>query len=117
MEKWKGFGLESSNFEPGLQAKYPEIRAFAGKSVDNPGSTIRFSFSPYGVQTMVFRPNTGSEFIEPYTKDNSVYVLLIQTRIIGQLPFELWYSRRCIKPRIIRFNYLRTRAVIRFIKR
>jgi hypothetical protein len=67
--------LESSNFEPGLQAKYPEIRAFAGKSVDNPGSTIRFSFSPYGVQTMVFRPDTGSEFIEPYTKDSSVYVL------------------------------------------
>jgi hypothetical protein len=32
MEKWKGFGLESSNFEPGLQAKYPEIRAFAGKN-------------------------------------------------------------------------------------
>ena len=80
---------ESSNFEPGLQAKYPEIRAFAGKSVDNPGSTIRFSFSPYGVQTMVFRPNTGSEFIEPYTKDNSVYVLFdSQTRIIGQLPFS-----------------------------
>ena len=80
---------ESSNFEPGLQAKFPSIRAFAGKSVDYPGSTIRFSFSPYGVQTMVFRPDTGSEFIEPYTKDSSVYVLFdSQTRISGQLPFN-----------------------------
>lgn len=80
---------ESSNFEPAMQSKYPSIRAFAGKSKDYPGSTIRFSFSPYGVQTMVFRPDSGSEFIEPYTLDKSVYVLFdSKTRIAGQLPFN-----------------------------
>lgn len=80
---------ESSNFEPTMQSKYPSIRAFAGNSKDYPGSTIRFSFSPYGVQTMVFRPDSGSEFIEPYTLDKAVYVLFdSKTRIAGQLPFN-----------------------------
>jgi hypothetical protein len=54
---------ENSNFEAELQAKFPDIRAYVGKSLDHPGSTINFSLSPDGVQTMVIRPDNGSEFI------------------------------------------------------
>ena len=79
---------ESSNFEPQLQAQFPEIRAFVGKGITDPSATLNFSFSPSGIQTMVFRADTGSEFIEPYTKDRSVYVVFdSKTRIAGQLPF------------------------------
>jgi len=80
---------ESSNFDPVLQAKFPEIRAYVGKGITDPTATLNLSFSPFGIQTMVFRADTGSEFIEPYTKDNSVYILFdSQTRIAGQLPFN-----------------------------
>lgn len=80
---------ENSNFEPSLQAKFPDIRAYIGKGVTNKTSSIHFSLSPEGIQTMVLKPNNESEFIEPYTKDKSVYVLFdSKTRVKGRLPFD-----------------------------
>lgn len=80
---------ESSNFEPELQARYPEIRAYVGKGITDPSATLNFSFSPLGIQTMIFRAGSGSEFIEPYTKDRSVYVVFdSKTRVAGELPFN-----------------------------
>ncbi len=77
---------EKSNFAPELQAKYPDIRAYIGKGVTDPTATAYFSLDPRGIQVMVLRAN-GSEFIEPYTKDHSVYVLFESgTRTSGALP-------------------------------
>ncbi len=66
---------ETSNFAPGLRAKYPEIKSYVGKGITDKTASLNFSVSPIGVQTMVFRADEGSEFIEAYTKDHSVYVL------------------------------------------
>jgi subtilisin-like proprotein convertase family protein len=75
---------ESSNFEPELQAKYPDIRAFVGRGVTDPTAKLNFSFSPLGIQTMVFRADLGAEYIEPFTKDKSVYVIFdAKTRVKG----------------------------------
>ena len=80
---------ENSNFEPELQAKYPEVRAYIGKSTLDKTATIHFSVSPDGIQTMVLRANNETEFIETYTTDNSVYVLFdSKTRTKGTLPFN-----------------------------
>ena len=80
---------ESSNFDPALQAQFPEIRAYIGKGITDPSAVLNFSVSPRGIQTMVFRADKGTEFIEPYTKDNSVYVIFDSaTRIAGKLPFN-----------------------------
>ncbi|NHM06602.1 T9SS type A sorting domain-containing protein [Flavobacterium sp. CYK-4] len=80
---------ENSNFVPELQSKYPDIRAYVGRSINDPAAKIHFSFSSEGIQTMTLRPNTGSEFIEPYTKDHRVYVLFDSaTRISPELAFE-----------------------------
>ncbi|WP_194767213.1 reprolysin-like metallopeptidase [Tamlana sp. I1] len=38
---------ESSVLHPDLQAKYPEIKSFIAKSIDNPSAHMRFSLSPY----------------------------------------------------------------------
>jgi subtilisin-like proprotein convertase family protein len=64
---------ESSNFDPELQAKYPDIRAYEG--VGAKGAKIHFSLSPKGVQTMVLRLNADSEFIELNPDNKSQYVL------------------------------------------
>ena len=80
---------ESSNFEPALQAQFPEIRAYIGKGITDPSAVLNFSLSPRGIQTMVFRAGMGTEFIEPYTKDSSVYVIFDSaTRTKGKLPFN-----------------------------
>jgi hypothetical protein len=41
---------ESSNFEPELQAKYPDIRAYA-VGITDPTASLNFSLSSQGMQT------------------------------------------------------------------
>ena len=78
---------ENSNMEPSFQAKFPQIRAYVGKSTKD-GSTINFSVSPQGVQTILFRPNGGAEFIEAYDKQATSYVVYdTRNRNKGKLPF------------------------------
>jgi len=79
---------ETSNFAPELRAQFPEIKAYVGKGVTDRTAYLAFSLSPQGIQTMVLRGDKGSEFIEPYTTDRSVYVLFdSKTRTRGSLPF------------------------------
>jgi subtilisin-like proprotein convertase family protein len=80
---------ENSNFAPELQSQFPNIRAYAGKGMEDKTATINFSIAPDGIQTVVFRADTGTEFIEPYTKDHSIYVFFdSQTRKSARLPFN-----------------------------
>jgi hypothetical protein len=65
--------FEASNFEPDLQAQFPDIRAFSGKGITDKYATLKLSISPQGIQTMVFRAEKPAEFMEPYSKDHSVY--------------------------------------------
>ena len=67
--------VESSNFSPELQAKYPEIRAYSGTGITDPNAFISFSVSPKGIQTMVLRGDSDSEFIEPFEKNKTIYVV------------------------------------------
>lgn len=79
---------EASNFEPELQAKFPEIRAYSGKGLTDKFATIKLSISPQGIQAMVFRTATDNEFIEPYSKDHSVYAVFSSHRAMGKLPWS-----------------------------
>ena len=60
--------FEASNFEPALQAQFPEIRAYSGKGITDRYATLKLSISPQGIQTMVFRTDKENEFIEPYSQ-------------------------------------------------
>lgn len=66
---------ESSNMDPALAARYSEIKSYIGQGVENPASTIYFSVSPLGLQTMVVKADQSAEFIEPYTTDLSSYAV------------------------------------------
>lgn len=80
---------ENSNFEPALQQRFPEIRSYVGKGITDKYATVNLSLSPQGIQTMVFRADTGTEFIEGYDKESTVYVLFNSSkRISGRLPFN-----------------------------
>lgn len=80
--------VEASNFEPALQALYPEIRAYSGKGITDKSATIKLSISPEGVQTMVFRAGKETEFIEPYSNDKKVYATFKSQRKNGQVPWN-----------------------------
>ena len=76
---------EASNFEPDLQAQFPEIRAFSGKGIDDVYATLKISISPQGIQTMIFRSDKENEFIEPYSQDHFVYAVFKSQRVKGSL--------------------------------
>jgi len=80
--------VESSNFEPSLQERFPLIRAYSGRSLSNPGSTIKLSISPEGIQTMVFRNDDDNEFIEQYSNDKKVYAVFKSQRKPGAIPWN-----------------------------
>ena len=76
---------EASNFEPDLQAQFPEIRAFSGKGITDKYATLKLSISPQGIQTMIFRTDKENEFIEPYSEDHTVYAVFKSYREVGKL--------------------------------
>jgi hypothetical protein len=67
--------FEASNFEPALQAQFPDIRAFSGKGINDAYATLKLSVSPQGLQAMVFRTGRENEFIEPYSADHTIYTV------------------------------------------
>lgn len=79
--------FEASNFDAELQARFPQIRAFVGKGIDDKNALLRLSISPSGIQTMVFRANRRSEFMEPYSEDGKIYVVYNSSSTKGKLPF------------------------------
>ncbi len=86
--------FEASNFDPELQAKFPEIRSFSGRGITDKHATVKLSISPQGVQGTVFRTGRAflelegkTEIIEPYSKDGSVYAVFKSVRKAGELPW------------------------------
>ncbi|MEO8515399.1 MAG: GEVED domain-containing protein [Flavobacterium sp.] len=80
--------FEASNFEPALQAQFPEIRAYSGKGITDKYATIKLSISQEGIQTMVFRTDRENEFIEPYSQDHKTYAVFRSHRDKGKLPWS-----------------------------
>ncbi|WP_333807468.1 zinc-dependent metalloprotease [Flavobacterium sp.] len=78
---------EASNFVPELQAQFPEIRAFSGKSLTDKSALLKLSISPQGISTTIFRANRENEFIEPYSLDNVVYAVYSSKRDKTKLPW------------------------------
>ncbi|HNJ94876.1 MAG TPA: zinc-dependent metalloprotease family protein, partial [Ferruginibacter sp.] len=77
--------FEASNFEPALQARYPNIRAYSGRGITDKQASLKLSISPQGIQSMVFRAGKENEFIEPYSQDRTVYAVYSSHRDKGKL--------------------------------
>ncbi|SDX64155.1 Por secretion system C-terminal sorting domain-containing protein [Lutibacter oricola] len=67
--------FEASTMHPDLQARFPNIRSYAGQGIDNPASTIRFSVSPIGFKSMILTSGRDAVFMEPYSKDLKDYMV------------------------------------------
>ncbi|MFK5879055.1 MAG: M12 family metallo-peptidase [Flavobacteriaceae bacterium] len=82
---------EASVFAPALQAKYPEIRAYAGFALDDASTYVRFTISPYnGMNGIVLTGNRSeSEIIEVVPGDVSKLIIFKRSDKSGnKTPFE-----------------------------
>jgi chitodextrinase len=71
MERYSVY--ENAIMDPALAANYPEIKSYIGIGIDNPTSTIYFSVSPLGFQSMQLNAGKSAIFIEPLTEDFTTY--------------------------------------------
>ena len=58
---------ESPIMEAGLAAKFPSIRNYAGKGIDDPTATMRISLTPKGFRCLILSSN-GNTLIEPASR-------------------------------------------------
>ena len=86
--------FEASNFEPALQAQFPDVRAFSGRGLTDRYATVKLSITPEGVSATIFRTASAfnelggqTEFIEPYSADRETYAVHRSTRKAGELPW------------------------------
>jgi surface protein len=68
--------VESPIMEPGLAAKFPEIKTYILKGFDQPGLNGRMMVSPYEFSAFLSSPQLQTEIIirQVYSKDASTYV-------------------------------------------
>lgn len=63
-----------------LQAKFPNIRTFVGKSVERPNVLIRLSYTPLGINAWMRLPNGENRFLQPSRDKLNRYVSYVRHR-------------------------------------
>lgn len=85
LERFKVY--EASNFDPELQAQFPDIRSYVGEGIEDKYARLRLSIDPRGINTMISRADSPTEYMEPYSVDGKIHVVYKSSRIKGKVPF------------------------------
>lgn len=87
--------VEAPVMDPSLNARYPDIRSYAGVDVADPSATIRFSMSPLGFHAMILSARASTVYIDPLGDD---YYLVVSRSVLT--PYRESFG--CLTPAIIR---------------
>ena len=66
--------IKSSNFEIGLQNKFPEIQSFSAIGIEDPSLTAKISIGIDGLHAVIYSNNSPTTYIDPYTKDKKYFI-------------------------------------------
>jgi hypothetical protein len=80
--------VESPVLDAGLAAKFPSIRTYAGRGVQDPSATLRIDVTPLGFHAQILSPG-GDFYIDPYQKqDTAHYVSYFRRDYGGEKSFR-----------------------------
>lgn len=72
---------ESPVMQPGLQAKYPNIRTYVGQGIEDRSSVIHFDVTPLGFHAIILSAEKSTVYINPVTTANQLYVVFDRSNI------------------------------------
>jgi subtilisin-like proprotein convertase family protein len=75
--------LETPIMEPELAAKYPTIKSYVGKGIEDVTATARFSVTEFGLHSMTLSAGKSTAFIDPFTEDTNYYIVYNRASLIG----------------------------------
>ena len=67
--------VEAPVMEPGLAARYPEIKTYAGQGIDDPTAKIRFDMTPEGFHGMILSAVNKTAYINPVDPVHQLYIV------------------------------------------
>lgn len=79
---------EAPIMEAGLAAKFTDIKSYSGKGIEDPTASIRFSTTLFGLHVMSLSGNSGTFYIDTYTKDLNNYIVYNRKNITSGRTFS-----------------------------
>lgn len=76
-----------------LANKFPDLKSYIGKGIDDPTASIRFSVTLFGLHTMSLSGNSGIFYIDTYTKDLNNYLVYNRSDISNANYFNCLVSQ------------------------
>lgn len=86
---------EASVLHPDLAAQHPDIRSYVGQGIGNPGTSVRFSVTVFGVHAMILSDKSTS-YTDPYTTDRHYYIVYKKPNLRAARSFRCGVSDETI---------------------
>jgi hypothetical protein len=67
---------ESPVMAPELQSRYPDIKCYTGRGIEESSASLKCDLGPWGFHAMVIRPGKSALFIDPYRHGNRDYYVV-----------------------------------------
>lgn len=103
--------FESPVMESSLAAKYPQIKTYSGKGIDDPYATVRFDVTQLGFHAMIISPE-GRIFIDPYTLGDVENYISYYTRDFHKVGSSIDCELVSDESRLSELNYLRESMIL-----